>query len=64
MFKLELDRKATSNDPVIDNIITSGLKSFRRNVLMHCMPSSAPFLTTRKQTPLVAAVPRVSLTGG
>ena len=35
-------KKATSNNPVMDDKITSGLKSSKIHVLEHCMPSSAP----------------------
>ena len=48
------NKKATSNNPVMDDKITSGLKSSKIHVLEHCMPSSAPvffffFPTSRKQ---------------
>ena len=36
------NKKATSNNPVMDDKITSGLKSSKIHVLEHCMPSSAP----------------------
>ena len=51
------NRKATSNNPVMDDKITSGLKSSKIHVLEHCMPSSAPVLFF--QPPVSRHLPQV-----
>lgn len=50
-------KKATSNNPVMDDKITSGLKSSKIHVLEHCMPSSAPVFFS--QLPVSRHLPQV-----